>query len=164
MNRHNEVRRERKGFMGCAHNSRSAEFKTESQADTFAEFDPILLLFCDACFPGNCGMYLSSLLSHNQTRVWFWVVFPFCLFDAKPYQGLGCKEKVVRVPRAEFPIAKKGMLHVQQVWTNKSGMKWVAFLSSPGFAASSHLIVWTGPLSTGQIIMWGGWRRMSAIL
>lgn len=39
MKGHKEVRRERKGLMDCAHDSRSAEFKTELQADTFAKFD-----------------------------------------------------------------------------------------------------------------------------
>lgn len=71
MNGHKEVRRERKGLMGCAHNPRSAEFKTELQADTFAEFDLILLLFSDASFPSNSGIpFISAFTQSHKGLIW----------------------------------------------------------------------------------------------
>jgi len=57
---HKEARREMKGLMDYAHHPRSAEFKTELQADTFAEFDVILSLLSDVCFPSNRGIFFIS--------------------------------------------------------------------------------------------------------
>lgn len=61
-----ETRRERKGLMDCAHDPRSAEFKTELQADTFSEFDLILLLLSDVCFPSNSGIPFISAFTQSD--------------------------------------------------------------------------------------------------
>lgn len=104
----------KEGLNGLCLQPRSAEFKTELQADTFNEFDPILLLFSDASFPSNSDIPFISVFTQSHKGLIFGWSFFSVFFDAKAYQSLGSKEKVVRVPKAEFPIAKKGMLPVQQ--------------------------------------------------